>query len=132
MKLVEKDENIVLVDDNGNVVSPQDPAAISYIVERYNFCIKDMRRLQDDLKKAGIKSVDQLDKMSNPDADINDFFNNDTGRSSYYHPGLYLDKDFYLMIQHETDLIRRYISANNIDYGTVDENGFIVKKNQER
>ena len=129
MKLVEKDENVVLVDDNGNVVSPQDPAAISYIIERYNLCIKDMRRLQDDLKKAGIKSVDQLDMMSNPDVGI---FDDITGRSSYYNPGLAIDKDNYLMIQHETDMIRRYISANNIDYGTVDENGFIVKKNQER
>ena len=129
MKLVEKDESLVLVDDNGNVVSPQDPAALSYIIERYNLCKKDMRRLQNDLKKAGIKSVDQLDKMSNPDAGI---FDDITRRNSYYNPGLSIDKNSYLMIQYETDLIRRYISANNIDYGTVDENGFIVKKNQER
>ena len=67
--------------------------------------------------------------MSNPDAGI---FDDITGRNSYYNPGLSIDKDNYLMIQHETDLIRRYISANNIDYGTVDKNGFIVKKNQER
>lgn len=136
MKLIEKEEKVVLVDADGNVVSPTDPAAIDYIIERYNACVKSIHKTEDELRAAGVGSVDQLNSVTDPDNDVINYFNSLTysGRKvkpRFYSPTLHMIKDSYIYAQNESDLIRKYISENNIDY-TLDENGFITKKDQER
>lgn len=136
MKLIEKEEKVVLIDDDGNVVIPTDPAAIDYIIDRYNACVKYIHRIEDELKTAGVGSVDQLNSVTDPDNDTINFFNSLTygGRKIKprpYSPMLHMIRDNYEATQKESDLVRKYISENNIDY-TLDENGFIAKKDQER
>ena len=133
MKLIEEDKKIVLVDDEGNIVSPNDPIAVNYIIDRYNICVKNIRRIEDELKTAGVGSVDQLNSVTDPDADIINAFNrgNRKVKPRFYSPMLHMIRDNYEATQKESDLVRKYISENNIDY-TLDENGFIAKKDQER
>ena len=136
MRLIEKDEMIILVDDDGNVASPTDPASIDYIINRYNACVKYIHRIEDELKTAGVGSVDQLNSVTDPDNDTINFFNSLTygGRKIKprpYSPMLHMIRDNYEATQRESDLVRKYISENNIDY-SLDENGYITKKDQER
>ena len=137
MKLIEKDEKIILINDDGNIVSPNEPIAINYIIDRYNSCVKGIKKIENELKMVGFNSVDQLNNVTDPDADVINYFNSlykgqKNDKSEYYSPTLHMIKDNYTHFQKETDLIRKYISENNIDYGTIDENGFIVKKDQKR
>ncbi|MBR5662673.1 MAG: hypothetical protein IKX00_03345 [Bacilli bacterium] len=137
MKLIEKDEKIILVNDDGNIVSPNEPIAINYIIDRYNSCLKGIKKIENELKMVGFTSLDQLNNATDPDADIINYYNSlykgrRNKKAKYYNPTLDMIKDNYMYFQKEKDLIRKYISENNIDYGTVDENGFIVKKDQKR
>ena len=133
MKLIEKDEKVILVDDEGNVVSPNDPIAVDYIIDRYNACVKDKQKIEDDLKNVGITSIDQLNNVTDPDADYINLLNQGSRmKPRFYSPMLHMIKDNYISVRSQSDLISKYISENNIDYGTIDENGFIVKKDQER
>ena len=137
MKLIEKEEKIVLVNDEGDIVSPNDPIAINYIIDRYNSCLKGIKKIENELKMVGFTSLDQLNNATDPDADIINYYNSlykgrRNKKPKYYSPTLDMIKDNYMYFQKEKDLIRKYISENNIDYGTVDENGFIVKKDQKR
>lgn len=135
MKLIEKDGKVVLIDDNGNEVNPQDPIAFDYVTDTYNILVKEMHRLEQTAKSIGFKSIDQINNVTYPDVETMENYmitQEKSIKDIYYNPTLQMDKDYYTYIQKESDLVRKYISENNIDYGTVDENGFIVKKKQER
>ena len=133
MRLIEKDKKVVLVDDEGNIVSPNDTIAVNYIIDRYNICVKNIRRIEDELKTAGVGSIDQLNSVTDPDTDIINAFNRGSRKVKprFYSPMLHMIRDNYEATQKESDLVRKYISENNIDY-TLDENGFIAKRDQER
>ena len=133
MKLIEEEGKVVLVDDNGNVASPTDPKSIDYIIDRYNACVKYIHKIEAELKTAGVGSVDQLNSVTDPDNDIINAFKRGSRKVKprFYSPMLHMIRDNYEATQKESDLVRKYISENNIDY-TLDENGFIAKKDQER
>ena len=136
MRLIEKDKKVVLVDDEGNIVSPTDPKSIDYIIDRYNACVRYIHKIEAELKTAGVGSADQLNSVTDPDADVINLFNSLSYRGRrikprHYSPTLHMIRDNYEATQKESDLVRKYISENNIDY-TLDENGYITKKELER